>query len=326
MSNSENILSRLRNSLPSGLNGALNNSAGGGSGFSMTTLVYVLVGAFLIYIVGLMLLNKPVDLSWLDPRPKGMKAKDDAYLFWKPSSTFTNLLVKANSVPGFMNSEYSTDLDVLLRNTRNFSGTGGPWRQIMHRGSGELAVTTVGGAAIRGGCSRAGNFGPLPPFGLPKRMNPGIFLDPNKNDIIVFVDTMKGGESYRESVRIVDIPMDIPFRFGVTINGKLLEIYLNCRLEVSKVLAGTPRPVEDAWYGIAGSAAAQAQIQNLYVWKRALPPDERISLCSPARPVFDRERPLCDAADAATNMEIGPFGKKPVDNVSYGGSLDKCVG
>lgn len=323
-----NAASNWVNALRSGnfsLPTAAANNAGSNSGFSVSTLVYILVGAFLVFIIGLMLMNKPVDLSWLDPRPKRMRVADDAYLFWKPSSIFTNLFVKENSMPGFVNSEYSTSLDVVLKNTRNFAGTGGPWRHIMHRGSNELATTSVGAAALSGGCARAGGFGPLPPFGLPKRMNPGIFLDPNKNDIIVFVDTMRGGESYRESVRIVDIPMDIPFRFGVTVNGKLLEVYLNCRLEVSKVLSGTPRQVEDSWYGLAGAAGAQAQIQNLYVWKRALPPDQRVSLCEV--PVsFLKERPICNPADTAANMEIGPLGKKPADALSFGGSLEKCVG
>jgi hypothetical protein len=293
------------------------------SGFSTTSLVYILLGALVIFIIGLMLLNKPIDFSWLDPRPKSMIATSDAYLFWKPSAIFTNLTVKEGDVPGFSNSLYTCGLDVVLKNTRAFSGTEGPWRHIAHRGSAELATTTIGGAILSGGCISAKGAGPLPPFGLPRRMNPGIFLDPNVNDIIVFVDTERGGDNYRESVRIKDIPMDIPFRITVLVNGKVLEVYLNCRLEISKVLSGRPRSVEDVWYGLSGSAAAQAQIQNLYIWKRAVPADELVTLC-PAPPKFINERPICNVADSVPSMNIGAS-KSTASKISYGNSLSSCA-
>jgi hypothetical protein len=299
--------------------GALNRVSP--NGFTTSTLVTILLGALVVLFVALMLLNKPIDLSWLDPRPKSMQTTFDAYLFWKPSAIFTNLTVKKSEVPGFINNTYSVIMDCVLKNTRTFKGTGGPWRQIMHRGSDELATTTIGGSIIRSGCAAASNAGgALPPFGLPKRMNPGIFLDPNTNDIIVFVDTERGGDMYRESVRLVDIPMDIPFRIGIIVNGKVLEIYLNCKLEVSKVLSGTPRSVENVWYGLSGAAAAQAQIQNLYIWKRALLTDEIGSLCkSPV--TFINERPICDSADSTTTMKIDA--KEPESQISYGGAICK---
>jgi hypothetical protein len=293
------------------------------SGFNKMTLVYVLLGGLVVFVIGLMLLNKPIDLSWLDPRPKNMVVTSDAYLFWKPSAVYTNLVVPEKSVPEFQSNLYSLSFDIMLKNTRTFKGTGGPWRQIVHRGSDELAATTVGGAILNRGCAAANGSGPLPPFGLPKRMNPGIFLDPNVNDIIVFVDTERGGDMYRESVRIKDIPMDIPFRIEVIVNNKILEVYLNCRLEISKVLSGRPRSVEDVWYGLSGSAAAMAQIQNLYIWKRALPADQIGGLCS-ATPTFTTSRPVCDGtADSVPKMDIGAS-KKPDATIKYGNALTSC--
>lgn len=297
------------------------NAPASSSGFNTTTLVYILLVAFVIYIVGLMLMSKPLDLSWLDPRPKSMKVTADAYLFWKPSAIFTNLVVKAGSVPGFKSTEYSAIVDTILLNTRTFKGSGGPWRHIVHRGSDELAISTVGGAVLRTGCAAASNRGgALPPFGLPKRMNPGIFLDPNTNDVVVFVDTERGGDNFRESVRLVDIPMDIPFRIGVIVNGKVLEVYLNCKLEVSKVLKGRPRSVEDTWYGLSGSAAAAAQIQNFYVWTRALPADQIGSICT-ALPKFEVLRPTCDMADSPLPESKTP--KPP--QIGYGNALSTCA-
>jgi hypothetical protein len=153
-------------------------------------------------------------------------------------------------------------------------------------------------------------------------MNPGIFLDPNKNDLIIFVDTESGSQSYRESVRIPDIPMDIPFRLSLTLKNQVLNVYLNCRLEITKVLDGVPRSVENRWYGLAGAAAAQAQLQNLYVWRRALQADEAGAACS-SPPVFDKKRPLCNSADSVVKP-VGNTGTGEQKGMGYGNALDKC--
>ncbi len=312
-------MAELFRNLTSGFPNISENVAPTSSGFSTATLAYVLLGALTVFFIGLMLLNKPIDFSWLDPRPKSMKATSDAYLFWQPSQIFTNLMVPKGAVPGFKGTLYTINVDCLLLNTRNFKGTGGPWRHILHRGSNELELTTVGGALKRTGCAAAANSsGDLPPSGLPKRMNPGIFLDPNTNDIVVFVDTERGGEIYHESVRISDIPMDIPFRIGVIVNEKLLEVYLNCKLEVSLVLKGRPQSVEDVWYGLSGSAAAMAQLQNLYVWKRAVPSDQIGSVCG-KQPKFKVKRPICDMADSVTSINLGGT---DTPSISYGNALN----
>jgi hypothetical protein len=162
-------------------------------------------------------------------------------------------------------------------------------------------MTTVGGILVTP-CSAAGSGSGLPQHGLPRRLNPGIFVDPNTNDILIFVDTYKGAENYRESVRIADLPLDIPFRLGIVLQGRVLEVYLNCKLEVTKVLSGTPKTVENTWYGISGSAAAQAQIQNLSVWKMALKADDMSVLCkSPI--AFALKRPICEGADTVISPQ-----------------------
>ncbi len=310
--------------LPNMRNLASRNVVVAGSGMNALTLVYIGLSVLVIAVIVMMLMNKKIDFSWLDPRPKGMIATSDAYLFWKPSAVFTNLVVPGKSVPEFLNRLYSISFDIVLQNTRTFKGSGGPWRHILHHGSDELAASTVGGAIMKQGCAAANGSGPLPPFGLPKRMNPGIFLDPNVNDIIVFVDTERGGDSYRESVRIKDIPMNVPFRMQIIINERVLEVYINCRLEVSKVLSGRPRTVEDNWYGLSGSAAAQAMIQNLYVWRRALPADSIGALCS-SPPVFGKERPICDGTpDSVTTMNISGE-KKGAAQVTFGNALSTCA-
>jgi len=273
-------------------------------GLNKLTIIYALLFLFFIFVVVMMLQGKRLDLSFLDPRPKSMQITQSAYLFWKPSAhIFSNLEIPAKAIHDFKNSEYTTQLDLILYNTRAFNSTSdGPWRHIYHRGSNELRATTATGFILNPCASN--NSGTLPEFGLPKHMNPGVFLDPNTNDIIIFIDTVNGSATYRESIRIKDIPMDIPFRLGLTVKGHVLEVYLNCKLEVTKVLSGEPKRVENVWYGLAGSAAAQAQIQNLYIWTSPLFTQDIATLCK-SLPTFNFKRPICDTAGTIIVGETG---------------------
>jgi hypothetical protein len=144
----------------------------------------------------------------------------------------------------------------------------------------------------------------LPPYGLPKRLNPGIFLDPNTNDIIIFVDTKsQTGDVYRESGRISDIPLDKPLRLTVSLHNQVLEVDLNCKLELTKVLAGEPKPVENVLYGLCGKAAAEASIQNLYVWPYAISSEALSHFCPMPFPPFQPSDKTCDAT---TDSELMP--------------------
>lgn len=267
------------------------------AGLSGSWILYSLVALFVCVVI-LMLLNIKIDLSWLDIRPKRYVVRRDAHLYWEPSAVFTNLKVAPEQrISNFDDTVYSMIVDCVLYNSRVYTTEEGPYRHIVHRGSDELASNTIGGMVLSG-CASANN-GELPPYGLPKRMNPGVFLDPNTNDIIVFVDTSNGSEQFRESLRIQDIPLGIPFRLGVVVHGRVVEVYLNCRLEVTKVLSADPKEVENDWYGLSGKANAEAQIQNMYVWERALPSDDMRTLCQ-ALPEFNSKRPICSGADSVT--------------------------
>ncbi len=282
---------------------AIGGTSGGGgdwiSGIS-NTMLYVLVAAFIAVVI-LMVVQPKIDWTVFDPRPKRVQVSARAYKAWDNLFTYTNL--QYTGPTEFDSRSYSVQFDCVLYNTRNYMTNEGPYRQILHRGSKELVAE--GGGNVLSGCAPAG-VGELPPFGLPSRMNPGIFVDPNLNDIIVFVDTMNGATPYRESVRIVDVPLDVPFRLGVVVNGQVLEVYLNCKLEVTKVLAGVPREIENTWYGISGRANAQAQLQNMMLWTFPLAAEEMRSLC-PDMPKFAVKRPICEGTDvASTGIAAAP--------------------
>jgi hypothetical protein len=259
--------------------------------FGISTIVlYILVLALVGFVVA-MLMNVKLSLSWLIPKKYTVKAV--SHKFWLPSGEYSNLVVPSTLAPVPTDNAYTMMLEGLLFNSRNYQTTDGPYRHLTHRGSNELAPTS---STTSIGCSMSGTNTNLPPFGLPKRLNPGIFLDPNTNDILVFVDTTDGKNTYRESVRIADVPLDIPFSLGIVVNGRVLEVYLNCGLEATKVLTGDPSNVENVWYGLSGSASADAQIQNLTLWDYGLPADDFRAVCEVPK-AFSKLRPQCNGTD-----------------------------
>ena len=237
-----------------------------------TLFLYLLAGLILVAIV-LMVMGTKIDWSSLDPRPVSWQVSQAGKRLWPPSLQYTNL--KAENPLPLEPTNYSSSVEMVLYNTRTYTPNS-PQRHIFHRGAQQIDATT----------------------GLPTRMNPGVILDNNLNDILIYVDTVLGAEIFRESVRIVDVPMDIPLRLEVVVKGQVLEVYINCKLEITKVLTGIPYGVENNWYGLTGANAAQAQIQNLYVWDRALTSTEVATLCLSGIPAFQTQRAVCESSGA----------------------------
>jgi hypothetical protein len=298
-------MNNVRNAAVGAVNSVNKLTPSGGIG---NVIIYVLL-ILIIILIYLLLTGYKFSIKTFDIRPKKYKALDNAQVYWKSGmGGVNNLRITENEgLSHDLNSKYTYHIDILLTNTRNISNIEGPYRHIFHRGSSELyndeTIIARGGSAPQ-----------LPPYGLPKRLNPGIFLDPNTNDIIVFVDTKsKSGDVYRESGRISDIPVDKPLRLTVTVHNKVLEINLNCKLELTKVLAGEPKTVENVVYGLCGNAAAQASLQNLFIWPYALDNGILVDFCPMPFPPFKPSTNTCrtptdpslksgmDAATAATS-------------------------
>ncbi len=276
-------------------------------------LMYGLLAAIIVFVI-LMLWNKRISFDWL--KPKRLLLQNEGKVYWNKGGKFTNLYVpETEANQNFHDSAYSISFDCILFDTRNRNATQGPYRQLVHRGSDELMPPRANLMDMQ--------LPTMPADGLPKHMNPGVFLDPNLNDIIVFVDTSMNGEFYRESLRIADLPLQIPFRLEIVVNSRVLDVNINCQLEATKMLQGYPRIVKNAWYGLAGNKPAQAQIQNLWVWDRPLYVDEIRQVCGPALN-FKQLRPKC--ADDEPDPVRPIASKSPVIDtkkmgISYGNAL-----
>lgn len=246
-----------------------------------------------VFVVGYLLMNKSVMdfiryfLPSLIPRSTSLYWKSKRV--WPPSGNTANLTAYPSQFGALQDISYSFNMDLILKETRT-NVTNGIHRHIFHRGSDEYASAT-------------------PPSTLPRRMNPGVFLDPLTNDLLIFVDTLDGSNGYRESLRIADLPLGSAFRLGLVLNNRVLDVYINCRLEETKMLKGTPRTVENRLYGVAGPSPAPVQLQNVYCWDTPLPSNDFTTLCgtaptftvTPTCPVLPASQGAVNTGTAATN-------------------------
>jgi hypothetical protein len=263
-------------------------------------LLYVVMALIALFI-GFMLMNKNVVISdiFLFFIPHSFRVYYDAKMLWPPSGNIRNMVAyKSNFGNSFQDASYSILMDLKLLNSRT-NNTQPTHRHIFHRGSDEYSSASSSATN-----SLSGN--------LPRRMNPGVFMDPITNDLLIFVDTVNAGQSYRESLRIPDIPLKTAFRLGITVKGQVLDVYIDCKLEDTKFLQGTPKPVEMTMYGEAGPNPAPASLQNVYVWSHALNTIDVTSLCSTAPSFIDNAAtcatlPPAAAPEVATSLNNVPL-------------------
>jgi hypothetical protein len=206
-----------------------------------------------VFVIGYMVLGKAIPslTEWIpSPIPKSTSIYFKSKRVWPPSGNTTNLTSYSSQFGQLTDTAYSFNMDLVLKETRT-NDKSGLHRHIFHRGSDEYASSNPGRV-------------------LPRRMNPGVFLDPLTNDLLIFVDTLNGSEGYRESLRVADLPLSSPMHLGLVLNNRTLDVYINCRLEETKLLRGTPKTVENRLFGVAGPSPAPVQLQNLYTWTYAL--------------------------------------------------------
>ena len=239
---------------------------GGQGAWSLNSIFLYLLAGFFVVLVWLLLSGTKIDWSMFDPRPKSWQVAGEGYKYWTASAQ--DLVLDPASPTAafhppavFDGKNYAISFEFVLYNTRGAANNTSQ-RHLLNRGGDPRSATAL------------------------PAMNPGVFLDPVKNDVLVYIQTESGSQPLLDSIRIEDIPMDIPQRMTIVVRNRVMEVYLNCRLEATRVLSGRPSDVENKWYGRAGTSAANAGLQNLYIWTRDLSSNEVRTLCdgSPISP------------------------------------------
>jgi hypothetical protein len=223
--------------------------------------------------------------------------------FWKNPGDVENLIVPANQSPTSQPEVYSMTVQIAVSDSR--APSLGNYRHILHRGANPCGLNwtpsgSSGTSGIHiGSLQQTGDVIAYGSNGLPAVMNPGIFLDPYKNDIQIFVHTTKGTTILTESTTIADIPLGQTINLGLICNRKTLEVYVNCRLYTTHLFEGIPYlPVSNnVWYGRYCAFPFLGALQNLTLWNAAIPSADVRLLC-PSTTVSN----IPDTCAAATGL------------------------
>lgn len=95
---------------------------------------------------------------------------------------------------------------------------------------------------------------------------PGVYLAPNKNDLVVVMNTFNEIE---EKVVIPDIPINIWFNVIIRVENTTMDVYINGTITRSLSLRGVPKQNYGNVY-VASHGGFQGNISNLWYWNYAL--------------------------------------------------------
>jgi hypothetical protein len=97
------------------------------------------------------------------------------------------------------------------------------------------------------------------------------YLKPDTNDLCVTAITQRNNDLFLESApTILNVPTRQPFRITITLQEKLMEVYMNGKLQVSKTFQFIPRYSTSPFYGTPDMYRNTVRIMNLQFWNYPL--------------------------------------------------------
>ena len=280
-------------------------------GYGGRYVIYVLIAAICIG-VGLVVADAFYPFLPVNPLGGPSSSARQGKTFWRTAiGDGENLIIPADQSPTKQPDIYSMTIQIAISDSRTPSL--GNFRHILHRGSNPcgLSATSLGTSGTSGitisSLTQNSDVVAYGVNGLPAIMNPGIFLDPYKNDIHIFVNTTKGTSLLLESATVYDVPLGQTINLGVICNQKTLEVYVNCRLYTTLLFEGTPfLSVNNyLWYGRYCAFPFLGALRNLTLWDAALPSADIRKLC-PSSTITDI--PDTCASSALTSMATSGTG------------------
>jgi len=190
---------------------------------------------------------------------------NDGMVYWK---TYPNdpVLDASGAILGNQAANWSMSLDVFIAEPLQFNS--GQERVLFERSTKLLADT----------------------------YNLRISLLPDKTDLRVSVLNSSRNEEY---VDVTNVPVQSPFRIGVVLLDRVMEVYVNGRLYRTLPLSAPVLNEGGGIRGPQGDMATLAKVKNLILWKRPITPSEMRY----ARPA------LASASDfGPSQMQIGGTG------------------
>ncbi len=134
--------------------------------------------------------------------------------------------------------------------------------------------------------------------------NLAFYLDKSTNDLIVSTMSSAADHFVFENAIIENVPVQKPFRIGVVLGSKYMEVYFNGKLHSTRELGGTPLPISGAFMPPGNAFAAMADVRNLRLWKGTITPAEMAYLPALSLADFGEQttRSLTQIADSINGL------------------------
>lgn len=209
-------------------------------------VVVLLILLFVHYILKVPIFQmKPGDSGYFS-----MPFQDDGKLYWD-KGTASEILDRDMPIQNRF-QDYSLQVDVMIQNPIPFSNQP---RILFTRGATKNPTPGSTGALTEVFTS----------------YNLAVALDANTTDLIVSVMNHHNG---METVILSNIPVQVPFRLGVVVLEKTLEVYVNGRLMKTRTYSTALKDVKGPIQPGQQADAAVAKLRNLKVWGRSLKSQE----------------------------------------------------
>ena len=248
---------------------------GAGSGFNWKGFSLMFLSAAVALLVILLIVHytiKPIfKINDAGPGmiPVPTVGKEASGLYWTKSAGSLNSSETALGAEDNGTFNYSLSVDMLIIDP-NVSATVD--RPILTRSDSQFssAPVAVEGVSI---VQQVGNY------------NLAMYLDKETNDLIVSTMSTTEAGAVIENVLIENVPIQKPFRVGVVMGNRYMEVYYNGKLHATRQLAGQPLAVSGTFIPPTGNFSAMADVRNLRIWKGVITPPEMAYL--PALNVAD---------------------------------------
>lgn len=195
--------------------------------------------------------------------------RESTGFYWQKSAGSLN---SSESILGSSDNgtfNYSLTLDILIKDPNVSSAVDRP---ILTRSDSQFtpASVSVEGVSI---VQQVGNY------------NLAMYLDKSTNDLIVSTMSTTEAGAVIENVVIENVPVQKPFRVGVIMGNRYMEVYYNGKLHATRQLAGQPIAISGTFIPPTGNFSVMADVRNLRIWKGVITPPEMAYL--PALDIAD---------------------------------------
>lgn len=174
---------------------------------------------------------------------------DDGVLFWNKGMVSE---IKNKDLPiQNMYYDYTIILDVFVQNPTQFARQP---RILFTRGATKSDVPSTSAMSST-------------MLSMYKNYNLAVGLAPDTNDLIVSVLNKNNG---MEEVKLSNIPIQEPFRLGIVVMEKALEVYINGRLMKTRTFTAELQDVKGDIIAYSAAETNITKLRNLKIWSRIL--------------------------------------------------------